>query len=73
MTPFIDYRGQKDCFGGELKATQMAVADQLASTAELVMGKTKGVPVALIRGFDYPEGEGKGRQILRSKEKDLFR
>ncbi len=73
MTPFIDYRGQKDCFGGELQATQMAVADQLASTAELVMGKTKGVPVALIRGFDYPEGEGEGRQILRSKEKDLFR
>jgi len=73
MTPFIDYRGQKDCFGGELLATQMAVADQLASTAELVMGKTKGVPVALIRGFDYPEGSGEGRQILRSKEKDLFR
>ena len=73
MTPFIDYRGQKDGFGGELHATQMAVADQLASTAELVMGKTQGVPVALIRGFDYPEGEGKGRQILRSKEKDLFR
>jgi len=73
MTPFIDYRGQKDCFGEELHATQMAVADQLASTAELVMGKTKGVPVALIRGFDYPEGEGEGRQILRSKEKDLFR
>ncbi len=73
MTPFIDYRGQKDRFGGELDATQMAVVDQLASTAELVMGKTKGVPVALIRGFDYPEGSGEGRQILRSKEKDLFR
>ena len=73
MTPLIDYRGQKDCFWGELHATQMAVADQLASTAELVMGKTKGVPVALIRGFDYPEGPGAGRQILRSKEKDLFR
>ncbi len=73
MTPFIDYRGQRDCFGGELHSTQMAVADQLASTAELVMGKTKGVPVALIRGFDYPEGPGEGRQILRSKERDLFR
>ncbi len=73
MTPLIDYRGQRDCFGGALHATQMAVADQLASTAELVMGKTKGVPVALIRGFDYPEGPGEGRQILRSREKDLFR
>lgn len=73
MTPFVDYRGQKDCFGGELHATRVAVADQLASTAELVMGKTKGVPVALIGGFDYPEGPGAGRQILRSREKDLFR
>ncbi len=73
MTPFIDYRAQKDCFGGKLHATQMAVADELASTAELVMGKTKGVPVALIRGFDYPECPGEGRQIVRSREKDLFR
>ena len=73
MKPLVDYRGQKDRFGGELQTTQMAVADQLASTAELVMGKTIGVPVALIRGFDYPEGEGKGRQILRSAQKDLFR
>ncbi len=73
MTPLIDYRGQKDCFEGELQATRIAVADQLASTAELVMGKTKGVPVALIHGFDYPEGPGEGRQILRSREKDLFR
>jgi coenzyme F420-0:L-glutamate ligase/coenzyme F420-1:gamma-L-glutamate ligase len=73
MTPLVDYRGRKDRFGEELHATQMAVADQLASTAELVMGKTQGVPVALIRGFDYPEGEGKGRQILRSRKKDLFR
>ncbi len=73
MIPFINYRGQRDSFGGELHATQMATADELASTAELVMGKTKGIPVALIRGLDYPEGAGKGRQILRSKEKDLFR
>ncbi len=72
-TPFIAYREEKDCFGGELHATRMAVADELASTAELVMGKTNGVPVALIRGFDYPEGDGEGRQILRSREKDLFR
>ena len=73
MKPWVDYRGRKDRFGEELHATQMAVADQLASTAELVMGKTRGIPVALIRGFAYPEGEGKGRQILRSAQKDLFR
>ncbi len=73
MQPLADYRGQMDCFGRQLQVTRIAVADELASTAELVMGKTKGVPVALIRGMTYPEGEGQGRQILRSSEKDLFR
>ena len=73
MKPFVDYRGQMDPFGRPLQVTRMAVADELASTAELVMGKTKGVPVALVRGCAYPPGEGHGRQILRSPEKDLFR
>ena len=73
MQPLVDYRGQMDCFGRQLQVTRIAVADELASTAELVMGKTKGVPVALIRGMAYPEGEGHGRQILRSSGKDLFR
>ncbi len=73
MQPLVDYRGQMDCFGRQLQVTRIAVADELASTAELVMGKTKGVPVALIRGMPYPEGEGHGRQLLRSSGKDLFR
>ncbi len=73
MQPLVDYRGQMDCFGRQLQVTRIAVADELASTAELVMGKTKGVPVALIRGLAYPQGEGQGRQILRSSGKDLFR
>ncbi len=73
MQPLVDYRGQMDCFGRQLQVTRIAVADELASTAELVMGKTKGVPVALIRGLAYPQGEGQGRQILLSSGKDLFR
>lgn len=73
MGPFVDYRGQTDRFGRRLEITQMAVADELASAAELVMGKTKGLPVVLIRGFAYPEGEGHGGQIPRSPERDLFR
>ncbi|MDA2923968.1 coenzyme F420-0:L-glutamate ligase [Acidobacteria bacterium AH-259-L09] len=73
MRPFADYRGQTDRFGRRLEITQMAVADELASAAELVMGKTKGLPVVLIRGFAYPEGEGHGAQIPRSPERDLFR
>ncbi len=73
MRPFVDYRNQRDRFGNELKATQMAVADELASAAELAMGKTAAIPVALIQGFSYPEGEGYGREIVRPPENDLFR
>ena len=73
MNPFVDYREKRDRFGNELKATQMAVADELASAAELVMGKTNDIPVALIQGFIYPEGEGHGRDIVRPSKDDLFR
>jgi coenzyme F420-0:L-glutamate ligase/coenzyme F420-1:gamma-L-glutamate ligase len=51
----------------------MAVADELASAAELVMGKTSGTPVALIRGFSSRGREGSGRDLLRPAEQDLFR
>jgi len=73
MSPFVDYRNERDRFGNELKATQMAVADELASAAELAMGKTAAIPAALIQGFSYPEGEGYGREIVRPPENDLFR
>ena len=51
----------------------MAVADELASAAELAMGKTAAIPAALIQGFSYPEGEGYGGEIVRPPENDLFR
>lgn len=73
MFPLIDYRKQYDPAGKELQATVLAVADELASAAELVMGKLKRVPVALIRGYDFPVGEGKGSQLVRPPERDLFR
>jgi coenzyme F420-0:L-glutamate ligase/coenzyme F420-1:gamma-L-glutamate ligase len=73
MKPFLDYRKERDRFGNELKATQMAVADELASAAELAMGKTDDIPVALIQGFTYPEGEGFGLELVRPSESDLFR
>ncbi len=73
MKPFMDYRNQKDSFGNNIKATQIAVADELAAAAELAMGKTEAIPVALIRGFAYPEGNGCGRTIIRPSENDLFR
>ncbi len=73
MKPLVDYRNERDGFGNELRTTQMAVADELASAAELTMGKTDDIPVALIQGFAYPEGEGFGREIVRPSKNDLFR
>ncbi|MBI4454281.1 MAG: coenzyme F420-0:L-glutamate ligase [Acidobacteria bacterium] len=73
LDPFLDYRGYHDGFGRRLHATVIAVADEIASAAELVMGKTRRVPVALVRGFDYREAEGWGRNMIRPSEQDLFR
>jgi coenzyme F420-0:L-glutamate ligase/coenzyme F420-1:gamma-L-glutamate ligase len=73
LRPVIDYRGRKDMFGYVLNVTQIAIADELASAAELVMKKTEGIPVAIIRGFEFPTGEGSGKELIRPKEEDLFR
>ncbi|HSP56521.1 MAG TPA: coenzyme F420-0:L-glutamate ligase, partial [Dehalococcoidia bacterium] len=54
MLPFADYVGQVDPHGYELKVSTLAVADELAAAAELVMGKLDGVPVAILRGYQYP-------------------
>jgi coenzyme F420-0:L-glutamate ligase/coenzyme F420-1:gamma-L-glutamate ligase len=56
-----------------LRATVLAVADELAAAAELVMGKTLGIPVVVIEGFHYQPGPGSGRDLIRSHEDDLFR
>jgi coenzyme F420-0:L-glutamate ligase/coenzyme F420-1:gamma-L-glutamate ligase len=73
MEPFVDYVGRVDPFGNELRVSTLAVADELAGAAELVMGKLDGVPVAIVRGFDYPKGRGAARDIVRPAERDLFR
>jgi coenzyme F420-0:L-glutamate ligase/coenzyme F420-1:gamma-L-glutamate ligase len=73
MLPFADYVGQVDSFGYELRVSTLCVADELAAAAELVQNKLDGVPVAIIRGFDYPKGEGAARQIVRPRANDLFR
>ena len=51
----------------------MAVADELASAAELVMGKMSRIPAALIRGYAYDQADGSARQLVRPRVKDLFR
>jgi coenzyme F420-0:L-glutamate ligase/coenzyme F420-1:gamma-L-glutamate ligase len=73
MLPFADYVGQSDPHGYELRVSTLAVADELAAAAELVHGKLEGVPVAIIRGYVYPRGEGTARELVRDAERDLFR
>jgi coenzyme F420-0:L-glutamate ligase / coenzyme F420-1:gamma-L-glutamate ligase len=73
MLAIKDYKGQFDQFGNKLNATEIAVADQIASAAELVMGKSDGVPVAVIRGYSYPDGNGTSKDLIRPREIDLFR
>jgi len=73
LNPLADYRGQKDPRGYELRVSVMAVADEIAAAAELVAGKIAGRPVAIIRGYLYPRGEGSGRDLLMDPARDLFR
>ena len=73
MKPLKDYRGEKDSFGQILAVTHIAVADELSSSAELVMNKTDGAPVAVIKGYAYPKGDGSNREIIRPIHMDLFR
>ncbi|MDG6933560.1 MAG: coenzyme F420-0:L-glutamate ligase [Nitrososphaerota archaeon] len=67
-----DYRGTPDMNGRNLRVTAIAQADELAAAAELVMGKTKGVPVVIVRGYRYEEGSG-SKELLRHVSRDLFR
>jgi len=73
MRPFVDYVGEKDSFGYELRVSTLMVADELAAAAELVQGKLDGVPVTIVRGYEYPKGEGSARELVRPPENDLFR
>jgi len=73
LPALTDYRGQRDGDGKLLTATVIGAADELASAAELVMGKADRVPVAIIRGFAPAAPQGTGRDLIRPKELDLFR
>lgn len=70
---FADYRGQLDDHGKELTVTVVAVADELAAAAELVMGKTARVPVVVIRGYRAEGPPGTGQDLVRPADLDLFR
>jgi coenzyme F420-0:L-glutamate ligase/coenzyme F420-1:gamma-L-glutamate ligase len=69
----VDLKGTTDWTGRELQVTEIAIADEIASAADLVMGKAAGIPAALVRGYGGPRGEGRGRDLVRPAEEDLFR
>jgi coenzyme F420-0:L-glutamate ligase/coenzyme F420-1:gamma-L-glutamate ligase len=73
LLPLEDLRGVPDANGRVMKSTVRAVADELASAAELSLGKTDGRPVALVRGARFTRGEATIRDALIPAENDLFR
>jgi coenzyme F420-0:L-glutamate ligase/coenzyme F420-1:gamma-L-glutamate ligase len=74
INPIRDRRGEKDLFGYVLTVKRTAIADELASAAELVIGQAnEGIPAAIIRGYSFPKSEtSKATDLIRSKEQDLF-
>jgi coenzyme F420-0:L-glutamate ligase / coenzyme F420-1:gamma-L-glutamate ligase len=72
LTPLLDLRGVRDSTGYELRTTTIAVADEIAGAAELVMRKTAGIPAAIVRGLDL-RGEGSARDLVMPADRDLFR
>lgn len=73
LTPVIDLRGLPDADGRTLQATELAVADQLADAAGLVCGKADRMPVAVVRNYAGPRGDGRAAELVRLPEDDLFR
>jgi coenzyme F420-0:L-glutamate ligase / coenzyme F420-1:gamma-L-glutamate ligase len=73
LRPLDDCRGRPDSFGRRLQTTVVAVADEIAGAAELVMGKTAHLPVVIVRGASEWAGEGSGAALVRPAELDLFR
>lgn len=73
MGAILDLRGTYDAAGRELHVTEVAVVDEIAAAADLVMGKAAAVPAALVRGVTLPPGEGRAVDLVRPTDEDLFR
>ena len=72
LAPLLDLRRTRDAAGYELRTTMIAIADEIAGAAELVMGKARGVPAAIVRGVDV-SGDGTARELVIPADRDLFR
>ena len=69
----VDLRGTLDMYGRRLEVSEVAVVDEIAAAADLVMGKASGIPAAIVRGLDLPPGEGRAVDLVRPAADDLFR
>ena len=72
INPIDSYIGKLDSFENELSATEIAVIDELASAAEIVMKKTINIPIAIIRGVDYEKSKLNASELLRDDNEDFF-
>lgn len=73
IAPLVDYRGQPDDYGRVMNASILAIADELASAAELVMGKVSRCPVVVVRGYSYERRAGTARELVMDPGMDMFR
>ena len=73
LEPILDYNGKPDTFGKIMQGTAIAVADEICSTSELVMGKVQKCPIAVIRNYNFSSSTAKIQEMLRSDHDDLFR
>lgn len=74
ISPVKSYIGLRDMYGRKLRVSEIAIADEIASAAELVMGKSQGVPVAIIRGYGFDKAaKSSAKSLQRSRAQDLFR
>lgn len=73
IEPLANYAGQLDAYGYMMHASVLAIADELASAAELVMGKVDQVPAAVVRGYAYTPSDAGAKTLIRAPERDLFR
>jgi coenzyme F420-0:L-glutamate ligase/coenzyme F420-1:gamma-L-glutamate ligase len=74
IEPLHDQRGGVDMFDRVLEVTEVALADQVAAAANLTMGEaTEGIPVAIVRGLEYPRNDRESTVLIRDKDEDLFR
>ena len=73
LPAILDLRGSTDMQGRTLQVTEVALIDEIAAAADLVMGKADGIPAAVLRGLDVPPGDGRATDLVRPPADDLFR